>query len=314
MATQLGNNVNVCAIKGNFDDAQSGVKKIFSDNDMARRLESKGYILSSANSINWGRLAPQIVYYVSAYCDLLREGRIGFGEKINVCVPTGNFGNIFAAYIAREMGLPIGKLICASNQNNVLTDFFNRGEYNRQREFHTTMSPSMDILISSNLERLLYFTAGPGATAELMDKLKKEGKYSVDASIMQTISKDFRGYYADERATADTIKSCYEINGKLIDTHTAVAMHCAKRYISESRDDSVTVVASTASPYKFAADVYASIKGKKPTDDLAALEMLSNETKTEIPYPLKDVASREIRFKETIDVSDMAEKVLEFAQ
>ena len=314
MATQTGNNVNVCAIKGNFDDAQTGVKMIFSDAEMSKKLEDNGYILSSANSINWGRLAPQIVYYISAYCDLINEKKIGFGEKINICVPTGNFGNIFAAYIAREMGLPIGKLICASNQNNVLTDFFNKGEYNRQREFHTTMSPSMDILISSNLERLLYFIAGPSATADLMEKLKKEGKYSVDSGILQTINKDFCGYYADEKATAETIKNCYEANGKLIDTHTAVAMYCAKRYIAESGDSSVTVVASTASPYKFASDVYASIKGEKPEDDLSALDMLSNETKTEIPYPLKSISSRKVGFTETIDVSDMAAKVLEFAK
>ena len=314
MATQTGGNVNVCAIKGNFDDAQNGVKAIFADEKTAKLLNDKGYILSSANSINWGRLEPQIVYYVSAYCDFISNGNIKFGDKMNVCVPTGNFGNIFAAYIAKMMGLPIEKLICSSNANNVLTDFLNSGIYNKCREFHMTMSPSMDILISSNLERLLYFAAGPEYTAKCMADLKEGGKYSVATDILSEISSDFKGYYATEADTSKTIKDCFEINGKLIDTHTSVAMYCAKKYISDSGDNSVMVVASTASPYKFAADVYASLKGQKPTDGLFALESLSNETKTDIPYPLKGIADRKIIFTKTIETSQMTKEVLDFAK
>ena len=314
MATQTGDNVNVCAIKGNFDDAQNGVKAIFADSEMAAKLDKKGYVLSSANSINWGRLAPQIVYYISAYCDLISDGTLKFGDKMNVCVPTGNFGNIFAAYIARLMGLPIGKLICASNTNNVLTDFFNSGTYNRNRDFHMTISPSMDILISSNLERLLYFTAGAEKTADYMAKLKAEGCYSVSSDILSAIGSDFKGYFATESDTADTINKCFKKNNELIDTHTAVGLYCAKKYINESGDRTVTVVASTASPYKFAADVYAAVSDKKPDDALAALDMLSADTNTEIPYPLVGIASRKIRFTETIEAADMPEKVLEFAK
>ena len=314
MATQTGDNVAVCAIRGNFDDAQNGVKAIFADAEMAKQLDDNGYILSSANSINWGRLAPQIVYYVSAYCDLLNDGKISFGDKMNVCVPTGNFGNIFAAYIARLMGLPIGKLICASNENKVLTDFFNSGVYNRNRAFHMTTSPSMDILISSNLERLLYFAAGAERTADYMAKLKSNGEYSVSNDILSSIGSDFKGYFANEAETAATIRSCFNDNGELIDTHTAVALCCAKKYISESGDDTVMVVASTASPYKFAADVYAALTDKKPEDALAALDMLKNDTKTEIPYPLKDIATRKIRFTDVIDAAEMADTVLKFAK
>ena len=212
------------------------------------------------------------------------------------------------------MGLPIGKLICASNTNNVLTDFFNSGVYNRNRDFHMTISPSMDILISSNLERLLYFTAGAERTADYMAKLKTEGKYSVSEDILSAIGSDFKGYFASETDTSSTIKSCFEENGELIDTHTAVGLYCAKKYISESGDKTVTVVASTASPYKFAADVYTALSGNKPEDALAALDMLTADTKTDIPYPLKDIASRKIRFTETIDASEMPAKVLEFAK
>ena len=314
MATQTGDNVGVLAIKGNFDDAQSGVKAIFADGDIAKSLDEKGFFLSSANSINWGRLAPQIVYYVSAYCDLVKEGKIKYGEKINVCVPTGNFGNIFAAYIAKRMGLPLAKLVCASNANCVLTDFFNDGVYNKRRDFHMTMSPSMDILISSNLERLLYFTAGAEATVECMAKLNTVGEYSVAEEIRALIGEDFCGYCADESETASTIRSCFEGTNNLIDTHTAVALCCADKYRSESGDLKPMVVASTASPYKFAADVYISVTGDAPSDGLAALDVLSSLTKTEITYPLRGIADRRIRFSEVIDKAEMAEKVLEFAK
>ena len=314
MATQTGDNVGVLAIKGNFDDAQSGVKAIFADGDMAKALNEKGFFLSSANSINWGRLAPQIVYYVSAYCDLVKEGKIKYGEEINICVPTGNFGNIFAAYIAKRMGLPLAKLVCASNANRVLTDFFNDGVYNKRRDFHMTMSPSMDILISSNLERLLYFTAGADATVDCMTKLNTVGEYNVNDEIRSLIGEYFCGYCANESETASTIKSCFEGTGNLIDTHTAVALYCADKYRAESGDTKTMVVASTASPYKFAADVCKSITDKEPLYGLAALDMLSSLTETEITYPLKGLADKAVRFDEVIEKTEMAAKVLEFAK
>ena len=242
MATQLGDNVRVLAIRGNFDDAQTGVKHIFGDAEVAARLNDNGYLLSSANSINWGRLLPQIVYYVSAWCDLKSEGKLSDGQTFNVCVPTGNFGNIFAAYLAKCMGLPIGKLICASNQNHVLTDFLRTGTYDRNRPFHLTMSPSMDILISSNLERLLYFTAGSEATANYMAQLNKNGCYTVDAATKAEIDKVFLGYYADENDTAATIEQIWKDCHYLSDTHTAVALSCADKYVSETGDAAPMVV------------------------------------------------------------------------
>ena len=309
MATQTGDNVNVTAIYGNFDDAQTGVKKIFSDNDAVAYLNDKGYFFSSANSINWGRLAPQIVYYFSAYCDLVSTGEIAIGDKINVCVPTGNFGNIFAAYLAKLMGLPLSKLVCASNQNNILTDFLATGKYDRNRDFHCTMSPSMDILISSNLERLLAFTAGKEATAEYMADLSSKGVYEVSSDVKEKISENFAGYFADEKETAATIRKYFTEQGYLADTHTAVALCAAEKYISDSGDSTPMVVASTASPYKFAADVCASLGLEKPEDDLDALDMLVDATKTDIPYPLKDIASRTVRFTETVKAEDMLDAV-----
>ena len=281
---------------------------------MANALNEKSFFLSSANSINWGRLAPQIVYYVSAYCDLVKEGKIKYGEEINICVPTGNFGNIFAAYIAKRMGLPLAKLVCASNANRVLTDFFNDGVYNKRRDFHMTMSPSMDILFSSNLERLLYFTAGADATVDCMTKLNTVGEYNVNDEIRSLIGEDFCGYCANEAETASTIKSCFEGTGNLIDTHTAVALFSADKYRTESGDSKTMVVASTASPYKFAADVYTSITNEAPSDGLAALNMLSSLTNTEITYPLCGIADRTIRFSEVIEKNEMSAKVLEFAK
>lgn len=314
MATQEGSNVNVCAIRGNFDDAQNGVKAIFGNGEAAKELDSKGVFLSSANSINWGRLAPQIVYYISAYCDLLTEGKIKLGDKVNYCVPTGNFGNIFAAYLAKLMGLPVGKLICASNTNNVLTDFLRTGEYNRNRTFHLTMSPSMDILISSNLERLLYFTAGSEKTAEYMASLKETGSYKISPELLAKINETFIGYYADEAETAATIKATFENEGYLADTHTSVALSCADKYIKESGDSTPMVVASTASPYKFASDVLKSLGGEKPADDLEALSMLSKLTNTEITRPLRGLAERKVNFKDVINADEMLDKVYDFAK
>lgn len=311
MATQLGENVNVCAIKGNFDDAQTGVKKIFSDKETAELLNENGVFFSSANSINWGRLAPQIVYYVSAYCDLINKGEIVSGEVIDVTVPTGNFGNIFAAYIAKMMGLPINRLVCASNKNNILTDFLQTGTYDRNRSFYTTMSPSMDILISSNLERLLYVMSGSENTAALMAKLNSEGCYSVDAQLKAKLDAHFTGLYCDEQGTAKEIKRTLDENGYLIDTHTAVALNCAKQYMNKDRSGVKMVVASTASPYKFAADVYESVTGKKPSDELAALDELEKLTGTEIPYPLRGIGERKIRFERVIDKENMKTEVLD---
>ena len=316
MATQTGNNVNVCAIYGNFDDAQTGVKKIFGDADMAARLLDKGYILSSANSINWGRLAPQIVYYVSAYCDLLNSGAIQMGETMDVCVPTGNFGNIFAGYIAKLMGLPVRHFVCASNQNNILTDFLRTGTYDRNRAFHLTMSPSMDILISSNLERLLCLSAGEERTAAYMEELKTSGAYTVDADVLDKITANFSGYFADEAETAKTIKAYFENHGYLADTHTAVALSCAEQYVATLDASSVrpVVVDSTASPYKFAADVYESLGKTQPADPLSALDELSVATATEIPYPLRGLAERTVRFDGVIRADEMAQAVLDWCK
>ncbi|MBQ8310393.1 MAG: threonine synthase [Clostridia bacterium] len=312
MATQTGDNVNVCAIEGNFDDAQTGVKVIFGDEGMAKKLNENGYFFSSANSINWGRLAPQIVYYVSAYCDLISAGKCKPGDTFNVCVPTGNFGNIFAAYLAKLMGLPIDRLICASNSNNILTDFLRTGTYDRNRDFYLTMSPSMDILISSNLERLLYFTAGSEKTAAYMDALKSNGCYTVDADVKAEIDKNFVGYYADENETANIINETYQSYGYLSDTHTAVAISAAKQYVAETGDTHPTVIDSTASPYKFANNVYRSITGKEATNDLDALDELSAATTTEIPYPLAGLASRAVRFTEVVKRDEMADAVLKY--
>ena len=312
MQTQTGGNVNVTAIKGNFDDAQSGVKKIFADGKLAKTLDKEGYFLSSANSINWGRLAPQIVYYVSAYCDLLNAGEIVYGDKINVTVPTGNFGNIFAAYLAKLMGLPIERLVCASNKNNILTDFLKTGTYDRNRHFYLTMSPSMDILISSNLERLLYFVAGPEKTAAYMKQLNETGAYTVDAADLAAIQESFCGYYADEEATAATIRATMQEHDYLIDTHTAVAVSAAKAYIADSDDRCPMVVASTASPYKFACDVYTSLYGEEPVSPLAALDQLCEKTGVEITYPLRGIGERTVRFTDVIDASEMERAMLSY--
>ncbi len=312
MATQTGSNVNVCAIRGNFDDAQNGVKVIFGDAEMANALNEKGYFFSSANSINWGRLAPQIVYYVSAYCDLLNSGKCKLGNTFNVCVPTGNFGNIFAAYLAKLMGLPIGQMVCASNSNNILTDFLRTGTYDRNRDFYLTMSPSMDILISSNLERLLYFVAGSEKTATYMKQLKENGRYTVDAEVLAEIRKTFSGYYTDEETTAATIHDTFTDHHYLADTHTAVAIHAAEEYVRETGDACPMVIASTASPYKFANNVYRAVSGTDAEDELAALDALSKATDTDIPYPLAGIANRKVRFERVVDRADMAKAVLEY--
>lgn len=298
MASQEGSNVDVIAIKGNFDDAQTGVKQIFSDGEIAEKLDKKGYFLSSANSINWGRLAPQIVYYVSAYCDLLSSGEIKEGEKINVSVPTGNFGNIFAAYLAKKMGLPIGKLICASNRNNILTDFIRTGVYDRNRPFYTTMSPSMDILISSNLERLLWLIQGSEKTAECMKNLAETGRYEVSKEVKDIIARDFEGYFSTEEETLETIKNTFEKYGYLIDTHTAVALAAANK----AENGAVTVTASTASPYKFAPDVLCALTGKKTenSDFFLIQRTLFEKSGAKVPAPLAALEGKTRRFDTSI--------------
>lgn len=306
MATQEGNNVDVFAVRGNFDDAQSGVKRIFSDPEMKERADGGGYFFSSANSINWGRLVPQIVYYISAYCDLVAANDIEKGETVDVCVPTGNFGNIFAALIAKRMGLPIGKLICASNSNNVLTDFLRTGRYDRNRTFYTTTSPSMDILISSNLERLLYLVCGSEETVSYMRSLSETGTYTVSDKVKAQIDSDLCGYFCDENGTASTVKAIYERYGYLSDTHSAVAIYSAQKYLSEHADAAKRIlVASTASPYKFASSVYSAISGGVAPEGTAAIDALSELTGTEVTAPLRGLDRRPVRFKRVIDSSEM---------
>ncbi len=310
MTTQEGDNVSVCAINGCFDDAQTGVKKIFADSAVKAKLAENNKFFSSANSINWGRLAPQIVYYFSAYCDMVNSGRIKLGDKINVTVPTGNFGNIFAGYIARTMGLPVKRFICASNKNNILTDFIKTGTYDRNREFYLTMSPSMDILISSNLERFLYLCAGSELTSEYMKSLSESGKYSVSKEVFAKLTDVFSGEFCDEENTAKTIKKYYEECGYLCDTHTAVALYGADKYREESGDKTPMLVVSTASPYKFADNVYFALTGKKSKDSLNALDDLYALTNKKIPTPLSGIAGRKVRFTECVEPCDMADAVI----
>lgn len=313
MQTQDGENVSVVGIVGNFDDAQNGVKRIFSDTDFAKELDLGGVFLSSANSINWGRLVPQIVYYVSAYCDMYKSGAVSLGEKIDVCVPTGNFGNIFAGYIAKLMGTPIDKLVCASNKNNVLTDFLATGEYDRNRAFHTTMSPSMDILISSNLERLLYTVLGSEKTKVYMESLAREGRYKITDSELLKIRESFVGYYTDEEDCKRTVKEIYENKNSLIDTHTAVAVNAAGLYASDYKAISPMLVVSTASAYKFAGDVLLSLCGKKPNDDLSALRLLNDYTSVDIPAPLASILNKAAKHTEVIKKEEMETAVRDFA-
>lgn len=314
MQTQEGANVCVKGIIGNFDDAQSGVKRIFANEAMARELDREGVFLSSANSINWGRLVPQIVYYVSAYLDMVNSGAVALGEKIDVCVPTGNFGNIFAAYVAKLMGLPIEKLVCASNVNNVLTDFLKNGVYDKNREFRATISPSMDILISSNLERLLFTVCGQEKTANYMNELNRSGKYTVDEEEFAKIKESFIGIYTDENDTRATILSTYKNKNYLIDTHTSVAMKAAERYLCDYEAERKVLVVSTASPYKFANDVYSSLTSVKNLSDTEAPNALSDLTGTEIPTPLSSLCEKAILHSDTIGKEDMDKAVTDFVK
>lgn len=315
MTTQEGSNVNVCAIKGNFDDCQNGVKAIFTDEKLKKALDEKNITFSSANSINWGRLSPQIVYYVSAYASLIKDGEIEYGDKINVVVPTGNFGNILAAYYAKQMGIPINKLICASNANNVLTDFINTGVYDRNREFYTTVSPSMDILISSNLERLLYhLTDGDDKTiSEWFGKLSKEGKYSVTPEVLGKIKADFYAGCCNDTETKAAIKEVFEEYSYLMDTHTAVAYKVYKDYKAETGDNTKTIVASTANPYKFGKAVYEAL-GQNPEglDEFTIIEKLEAYTGTKMPAPLAATKDKKVRFSGSVEKQEMSDVVLNF--
>lgn len=314
MLTQKGANTLVVGIHGNFDDAQTGVKKLFSDRELAEELDAKGFQFSSANSINIGRLVPQICYYVYAYGTLLREGKISAGEKINVTVPTGNFGNILAAYYAKNMGLPIGKLICASNENKVLYDFFGTGTYDRNREFVLTSSPSMDILISSNLERLIYRIAGNDAdrNRELMGMLSGQGRYEITEE-MRTALSDFCGGYAGEEETAAEIKRIYESCGYVLDTHTAVASAVYQKYLRETGDRTKTVIASTASPFKFTRSVMHAIDEKYDSrGDFELVDELSGLSGVKVPKAIEEIRTAPIVHDRQCDVDQMKDVVKEF--
>ncbi len=314
MVTQKGDNTFVVGIHGNFDDAQTGVKKMFADKELEKELAAKGYQFSSANSINIGRLVPQIVYYVYAYATLLKEGKIAEGEEINVVVPTGNFGNILAAYYAKNMGLPIAKLICASNDNKVLYDFFATGEYNKNREFILTTSPSMDILISSNLERLIFKIAGEDADANkaLMQSLNTVGKYEITDAMKEKLA-DFAGYYADSEQTSATIKNLYEKCGYVLDTHTAVASCAYNQYKAETKDDKKTVIASTASPFKFTRSVMNAIDAKyDEMEDFALVDELSRLANVTVPNAIEEIRTAPVLHKTECEVDEMPLVVKKF--
>ena len=311
MRTQKGANVDVVAIHGNFDNAQSGVKQMFEDQELAKELAEKGYQFSSANSINIGRLVPQVAYYVYAYIKLLANGEIEDGEKINVVVPTGNFGNILAAYYAKNLGVPIAKLICASNDNKVLYDFFQTGTYDKNREFVLTTSPSMDILISSNLERLIYLICGEDSekTKELMEELKTTGKYTITPEMKEKLA-DFAAGYSTEEQTADSIRKTYEKTGYVMDTHTAVASYVCDQYREQSKDTTKCVIASTASPYKFVKSVMSAIDAENANaDEFDLLPKLQEVSGVPMPQAIKDILDAKILHNLECDADKMKETV-----
>lgn len=313
MTTQEGENVGVCAIKGNFDDAQSGVKAIFTNEDVKNQLDKNDMMFSSANSINWGRLSPQIIYYVSSYAQLVEDKQIKLGEKINIVVPTGNFGNILAAYYAKIMGVPVNKLICASNANNVLTDFINTGIYNKNRDFHTTISPSMDILISSNLERLLYHLCGEDdeQIKDWFGKLASDGKYEVTDEVKKAISEVFYAGCCNDEETKALIKEVFDKYSYTCDTHTAVAVKVYEDYKKKTGDNTKTIIASTANPYKFNASVLDALGGyDNNLDEFEMVDKLNKITNLEVPKSLLELKNKEIRFSKSINKEDMKEFVL----
>ena len=314
MVTQKGANTHVVGIKGNFDQAQTGVKMMFNDKALEAELDGAGYQFSSANSINIGRLVPQIAYYVFAYTRLLKEEKIADGDFINVVVPTGNFGNILAAFYAKSMGVPIAKLICASNENKVLYDFFETGVYDKNREFILTNSPSMDILISSNLERLIYHIAGDNASVnkDLMAGLATAGKYEITADMKSKLDA-FYGNYTSEQETADTIKALYEKTGYIIDTHTAVAANVYKKYVEATKDETPTVIASTASPFKFTRSVMGAIDSAfEKEEDFVLVDKLSEMGKVKVPQAIEDIRSAAVLHDTVVEVDDMCAEVKRF--
>ncbi len=315
MTTQDGENVFVCAIEGNFDDAQTGVKKIFVDRSVGEILSENGMMFSSANSINWGRLVPQIIYYVSSYAELVKRGDISLGERINICVPTGNFGNILAAYYAKRMGVPVNKLICASNSNNVLTDFINTGVYDRNRQFYTTISPSMDILISSNLERLIYILSGMNDeyVKELYASLSKTGRFEVSDEIKSLLKAEFDCGFCSDRETMMAIRSVYEKHSYTMDTHTAVAQRVYEDYLKRTGDRTKTVIASTASPYKFSSSVLKALgKNVEGLDEFGLTCELESVCGMPVPKALSELRSKSVRFSGSIQKEDMEKAVLGF--
>ena len=308
MATQEGANVAVYAVRGNFDDAQTGVKRVFGDKTIAAKLAERNIRLSSANSINWGRLVPQIVYYFAAYAQLLKAGKIAFGDEVDFCVPTGNFGDILAGYYAKQMGLPVGRLVCASNQNNVLTDFLSTGTYTAKREFYKTTSPSMDILVSSNLERLLYHVTGSDAeVAGLMKSLNETGSYTVRPETLAAIRESFDCGWSSEEQVAGEIRARYEKDGYLCDTHTAVAFHVAAQ---KKRDGVPMVVLSTASPFKFPRSVLEALGHTAPENDFKAMQALEEATGRTAPASLAALRQKAERFSTVIDPAGIAEVAL----
>ncbi len=314
MATQTGKNTCVCAVRGNFDDAQTGVKNIFAAVSEGGLLDGKGVRLSSANSINIGRLAPQVVYYFRAYANLVREGRIRAGDPVDYCVPTGNFGDILAGWFAKELGLPVGRLVCASNANNVLTDFFETGRYDKNRPFYKTVSPSMDILVSSNLERLLYLLSGDAALVRsLMEQLKTEGAYQVPAGLLDKLHAAFWQGCCDDAGTKRAIGKVWREHGYLMDTHTAVAWDVAQQYKAAHPDHNPVVILSTASPYKFPAAVLEGIGLSAEGDEFDVMEQVRDETGVPVPKNLTGLRERTVRHKDVIDRDEMLDYVLKKA-
>ena len=312
MVTQEGNNVAVCAVVGNFDDAQTGVKNIFANAVEGRLPAGNRLRLSTANSINIGRLAPQITYYFKAYADLLHRGQIAMGDKVNFCVPTGNFGDILAGWLAKRLGLPVGKLVCASNANNVLTDFIQTGTYDRRRPLHKTESPSMDILVSSNLERLLYFlSADTGLVADLMKQLNTEGFYTVPDSLKNAINEEFWAGFCDDAKASQTIKKVFVEQKYLCDTHTATGWAVAEDYVNQTGDNRPMVVLSTASAYKFPAAVLSSLADTEPMDEFAQMEYLQNLTGSPIPDNLAGLQEKEELHTGVIEKDAMLNFVME---
>ncbi len=306
MVTQEGNNVHVCAVEGNFDDAQTGVKNIFAAAVDGALPGGKGYRLSTANSINIGRLAPQITYYFKAYADLLRRGQIAMGDKVNFSVPTGNFGDILAGYLAKKLGLPVGKLICASNANNVLTDFIRTGTYDRRRPLHKTISPSMDILVSSNLERLLFLmTQDTDLVAGLMQQLNTEGFYTVPASLQAAINEEFWAGYCDDEKARQTIGKVFNEQNYLCDTHTAAGWAVAEEYVQETGDTAPMVVLSTASPYKFPAAVLSSLENSSEPDEFKQMERLEELTGVPVPKNLQGLQQKKELHTDVIPKAEM---------